>query len=65
MLGEGPVTGWPSTVTLPADGSRMPAMMDSSVLLPQPDWPIRLTNSPGRTASEMFSSASVSPCSVK
>ncbi len=65
MLGEGPLTGWPSTVTLPPEGSRMPATIDSSVLLPQPDWPMMLTNSPGATASEMLSSACVSPCGVK
>ncbi|MNT99954.1 hypothetical protein D3C72_2429440 [compost metagenome] len=55
----------PSTNTLPLDGGRMPARMDSSVLLPQPDWPIRLMNSPGLTERLMFCSACVSPCWVK
>ena len=39
VLADGPVTGRPSTVTLPPEGSRMPAMIDSSVLLPEPDAP--------------------------
>ena len=39
----------------------MPEISDSSVLLPQPLWPMMATNSPGAIESEMSLSASVSP----
>ncbi len=45
-MGEGPATGVPSTVTVPAVGCRKPATMLRSVDFPQPDGPRRQTNSP-------------------
>ena len=43
----------------------MPEISDSSVLLPQPLWPMMATNSPGAIFSEMSLSASVSPSSAE
>jgi hypothetical protein len=43
----------------PADGSSRPAIMRSAVLLPQPDGPSRLTNSPRRTSRLMSRKATV------
>ena len=45
--------------------SRMPEISDSSVLLPQPLWPMMATNSPGAIVSDMSLSASVSPSRPK
>ena len=45
--GPGPVMRWPSTATEPVVGSRKPAMVFSSVVLPQPEGPSRQMNSPG------------------
>jgi len=61
----GPVTGLPSTSTLPSVGLRMPEISDSSVLLPQPLCPMMATNAPGAIDSEMSLSASVSPSRPK
>jgi len=36
----------PSRTTPPAEGRSRPAMMLSSVLLPHPEWPTIVTNSP-------------------
>ena len=36
----------PSTVTPPASAASSPATIESTVDLPQPEWPIRQTNSP-------------------
>src|SRR4051794_9856339 len=47
----------PLSVAWPASGSRMPAISRSSVVLPQPDGPSRVTNSPRSTDSETPSTA--------
>src|SRR6478609_3741044 len=65
MRGLGFVTPWPSIITAPDVGGINPAISDSKVLLPQPLWPIRLTNSPGANVNDTFDSASVSPSVVK
>ncbi|CFT88139.1 Uncharacterised protein [Bordetella pertussis] len=65
MRGEGRVTGVPSTSTAPEVGGISPAISDSSVLLPQPLWPIRLTNSPGASENDTLDRASVLPSGVK
>jgi len=43
----------------------MPEMSESSVLLPQPLWPMMATNAQAGIASEMPLSASVSPSRPK
>src|SRR4030095_1456862 len=45
-LGSGPSIGFPHISASPAVGCSKPAMMRSSVDLPQPEAPIRQTNSP-------------------
>ena len=55
--GIGPLTGLPSTSTVPAVGASSPPMMLRSVLLPQPDGPIRHNSSPRATSSEVSSKA--------
>src|SRR5215510_3716018 len=57
----GPVTGLPCTVTSPLVGSSKPATMRSKVDLPQPDAPIRQTNSPRAMVRSTRASASISP----
>src|SRR5882757_1984445 len=57
----GPVTGLPSTVTSPVVGSSKPATMRSKVDLPQPEAPMRKTNSPWSIVTSMRPSASTSP----
>src|SRR5271165_2857836 len=57
----GPVMRLPSTWTSPVVGSSKPAMMRSRVDLPQPEAPIRQTNSPCATVTSMRPSASTSP----
>src|SRR5262245_9473143 len=47
----------PFRLARPSSGSRMPAMMRSNVVLPQPDGPSRVTNSPLSTDSETPSTA--------
>src|SRR5262245_28373851 len=44
--GPGPVTGAPSSVTLPRSGAISPAITDISVVLPEPEYPTIATNSP-------------------
>ena len=44
---------------------RMPEISDSSVLLPQPLWPMMATNSPGAIEIETSFNASVSPSRPK
>src|SRR5688572_10721472 len=56
----GPVTGRPCTLTSPVVGSSKPAMMRSKVDLPQPDAPIRQTNSPAAIPTSTRASASIS-----
>src|SRR6266571_4456773 len=46
-------------------GMRMPEISDSSVLLPQPLWPMMATNSPGAIEIETSFNASVSPSRPK
>src|SRR5262245_33100047 len=57
----GPMIALPWVVTSPVVGSSKPAMMRSSVDLPQPEAPIRQTNSPLSMARSMRASASISP----
>jgi len=57
----GPVTGRPSAVTRPRSGRVSPAMMSSSVDLPQPLGPTRQTKPPGATRRLMLSSACTMP----
>src|SRR5262245_42910547 len=57
----GLVTGLPDTVTSPAVGSSKPATMRSKVDLPQPEAPIRHTNSPCPIVRSTRASASISP----
>src|SRR5438552_7428043 len=56
----GPVIRLPSTITSPVVGSSNPAMMRRMVDLPQPEAPIRQTNSPCRMLTSMRASASTS-----
>ncbi len=56
----GPVTGLPSISTCPVVGSSNPAMIRSSVDLPQPDAPIMQTNSPFEIVTSTGASASTS-----
>src|SRR5260363_322746 len=51
----------PSKLTAPRLGCRKPAMICSSVVLPQPEGPSRAINSPRATARSMLSSATVAP----
>ena len=44
--GPGPLTSLPSRMTTPRLGSSRPAMMFSTVDLPQPEWPMMEMNSP-------------------
>ena len=62
----GRVTGRPATRISPAEGASRPAIMSSSVLLPQPDGPRTDRNSPSPTSSETPSSAwTGSPAAVE
>src|SRR5258706_2342806 len=51
--GPGPAISLLASSMCPAVGLRRPASRFSSVDLPHPEWPMRLTNSPRFTASEM------------
>src|SRR5438477_8983275 len=53
----GPSTAAPRSVTLPPERGKGPARILSSVVLPQPDWPTIVTNSPVATSSEIPASA--------
>src|SRR4029453_4371696 len=57
--GAGPLTGRPSTRTVPVVGARNPATMFSKVDLPQPDGPRRHTNSRSATSRSISPSAGV------
>ena len=57
MSRRGPVTGLPASTTLPEDGGSSPAMIFSSVDLPQPLAPITEANSPSRRVRSTLSSA--------
>src|SRR4051794_34014614 len=56
----GPVIGFPLTSTSPVVGSSKPATMRSRVDLPQPDAPIRQTNSPSSMVRSTRARASIS-----
>ena len=62
--GDVPVTTSPSTSTRPPVGFTSPAMTDKSVLLPQPDGPTMLRNSPFSTPKLTDSKALISPFSA-
>src|SRR5215469_7242250 len=55
--GIGPATRLPKTSTVPAVGVSRPPTMLSSVLLPQPDGPMRQRSSPRAMSNEVSSSA--------
>ena len=61
----GPVTVAPPTVTAPLVGFSRPAMIRSSVLLPQPLGPSNETNSPASTVKATSASASTDPVLVQ
>ena len=63
--GIGPLTTRPSTLIRPAVAGRSPAMMRSSVDLPQPDGPTTATSSPPSTLNVMSRSASTGPESAR
>src|SRR5580704_9385424 len=48
-------------MTTPADGASRPARMLSTVVLPQPEWPMTQTNSPRRMASHRSANTVVAP----
>jgi hypothetical protein len=48
-------------ITRPPSGATKPAAMRSSVVLPQPDAPSSVTNSPGAIESETPSTARAGP----
>jgi hypothetical protein len=60
---EKPVMSVPSTTTRPSVGLRMPPAIEHSVVLPEPDGPMRATISPRSTRRSTASTAvmSVSP----
>src|ERR1700733_4974415 len=51
----------PSTITAPSLGVSSPAGMLSTVVLPQPEWPITHANSPRWIDSQRFSKTATSP----
>ena len=53
----GPSTTAPRSVTRPPEHGNRPARILSSVVLPQPDWPTIVTNSPAAMSSVMAASA--------
>src|SRR5947207_11436875 len=55
------VTSRPPITMRPADRVSSPAMMRSSVVLPQPEGPSSATNSPSATSSTISSSARTAP----
>src|SRR5437764_5058441 len=57
MLRVGPLSLAPRMLTSPSYCPIRPARMRNNVVLPQPDGPTRLTNSPGATDSEIWPSA--------
>src|SRR3990167_706231 len=61
--GATPTTFLPAMRSSPSEGSSRPAMMLSSVDLPQPEGPTRIRNSPGATSISIFlrTSTALSP----
>ena len=59
--GGTPVTSAPLIATVPASGVTKPATERSVVVLPHPEGPRSVKNSPGTTASDTPSSALVVP----
>src|SRR6266436_10167652 len=57
----GPSIAWLSTITVPADGVSSPARMLSTVVLPQPEWPMMQENSPRPIDSQRSSNTVVLP----
>ncbi len=53
------VTSVPATATDPASGRSIPAIRFSSVVLPDPEGPIKPRNSPSGTSSEMSRSTGI------
>src|SRR5258708_17618304 len=59
--GPGPSRCWSASRMVPSVGWGSPATRFSSVLLPQPEWPISVTNSPFLIARSIPVSATKSP----
>ena len=57
----GPSIASLSTITAPAEGTSSPARMLSTVVLPQPEWPMMQTNSPRAIDSHRSSNTIVLP----
>src|SRR5712671_3293591 len=57
----GPSIAWLSTITVPSDGVSRPARMLSTVVLPQPEWPMMQVNSPRAIGSQRSSNTVVAP----
>src|SRR5882757_6950513 len=57
----GPSIAWLSTITVPADGTSSPARMLSTVVLPQPEWPMMQVKSPRCIGSHRSSNTVVVP----
>src|SRR5712691_767696 len=52
---DGPTIAWLSTTTTPSEGSSRPAKIFSTVVLPQPEWPMTQTNWPRAIENHRFS----------
>ena len=61
LYGGSQVTSWPWSSIRPDVGSSKPPIIRSVVVLPQPDGPRRLKNSPSWTSRSMWSTATASP----
>ena len=61
LKGGSKVTGAPSMNTSPSVGTAKPATHASVVVLPDPDGPSSVRNSPARAVSETLSTARVAP----
>src|SRR5512143_3347314 len=59
-VSESCVRSVPETVMVPLVGLSMPAMRFNSVVLPEPDGPMRARNSPSAMSSEMLFSTGIS-----
>src|SRR5262249_61388020 len=59
--GRGPWCAWWWTIRVPADDASRPARMLSTVVLPQPEWPITQANSPRGIDSQRSSNTVVTP----
>src|SRR5215813_6328485 len=57
----GPSIAWLSTMTAPSDGASRPARMLSTVVLPQPEWPMMQVKSPRCIDSHRSSNTVVVP----